>query len=213
MTEETHANAKSRSKKATGTVIERESRTSVLVEVELKRWQTISPDLRQQELEFINIRFHELLNEIYQSANLCVDRHKTFSENHTFWRRTVIVATCAVAITNLFAASKDVKSLMGGVISLLAAALAIVLTMLASLENFHNFAEKAQGYRESREFFLDAARDFDRRWDVYVRPFINDAEACFNAAELYRQLVARDNELRAKFKELTRTEGKGSKKQ
>ena len=83
---------------------------------------------------------------------------------------------------------------------------------LANLESFYNSAEKAQGYRESREFFLDAARDFDRKWDVYVRPFTDEAEACANAAELYRLLVAKDGELRAKFKELIKTEGKGSKK-
>ena len=71
-----------------------------------------------------------------------------------------------------------------------------------------NARERAQAYRESRELFLDVAREFDRRWDIYVRPIGDHPEACLNASELYRQLVAKDRELRAKFKELTKTESK-----
>jgi hypothetical protein len=37
----------------------------------------------------------------------------------------------------------------------------------------------------------------------YVRPLKDSAEACSNAAELLRRLVAADRELRARFKNLT----------
>jgi hypothetical protein len=211
MSKKEQANAKDREELPVTTSSSKDSHRTVLVEIELVRWRLIPIETRQTELKFLNERFHELLNELYDSANLCVDRNKTFSNIHTIWRRVVIIGTGVVAITNLLAANKDLKTLAGGIISILAAVFAVVLAMLANLESFHNSAEKAQGYRESREFFLDAARDFDRRWDVYVRPFTDEAEACANAAELYRLLVAKDSELRAKFKELTKTEGRGSR--
>jgi hypothetical protein len=197
-TKETKAKNGSRSLK--------EGRSPVLVEAELSRWNLITLEVRQQELGFLNERFHELLNEIYSSANLCVDRHNTLSKNHVTWRRTVIVGTGIVAIVNLLAANHYLREYIGPGISVLAAVIAVVLAILANLESFYNASEKAQAYRESREFFLDAAREFDRRWDAFVRPFTDNAEACVNASELYRQLVVKDSELRAKFKELTRTE-------
>jgi hypothetical protein len=190
----------------------KEPPASILVQAELTRWQSILVETRQDELKFMDERFHDLLNELYDSANVCVDSYQTFSKSHTKWRCGIIVGTSVVAVTNLIAAYKDVRNFAGGIVSLLAAVLAIGLTMLASLESFYNSSKKAQAYRESRELFLDAARDFDRRWDVYVRPFTDTAEACVNGAELYRQLIAKDSEIRAKYEELTQTP-EGSKKE
>jgi len=186
-------------------------RGNVLVEVELKRWSVITPQIRQRELGVFNDRFHELLNELYDSANLCVDLYQSFAKTHVYWRRTLIVGTGFVAIVNLLAANDKVTSWSGETFSVVAAVLAVILAILANLESFYNAAEKAEGYRQSRELFLDAARDYDHRWDVYVRPLSDNAEACVNAAELYRQLVAKDSELRAKFKELTKRERKPAK--
>jgi hypothetical protein len=115
-------------------------------------------------------------------------------------------------VANLLAANREIRNFAGGAVPVLAAVLAVVLTMLASLESFYNAAKKAQGYRESRELFLDVARDFDWRWNALVRPFVDTPQACVNAAELYRQLVAKDAEIRAKYEELTRTP-EGSKKE
>ena len=69
---------------------------------------------------------------------------------------------------------------------IVAAIAAAVLALLANLENFSNALERAQAYRESRELFLDAAREFERSWRMAVDPFYPDPEACVNAAELYR---------------------------
>lgn len=184
----------------------RETLQIALVPAEQDRWNLLSLQIRQQELENLNKRFHEVLNEWYDSANFCVDHHARLSKNHLYWRRTVIVGTAVVAISNLLAANKAIREFWYGFAAITAAVLAALLAMLANLESFYNAAEKAQAYRESRELFLDAARDFDRRWDFFVRPFTDNAEACVNASELYRQLIVRDTELRAKLKELTKTE-------
>src|SRR5262249_54659824 len=149
---------------------------------------------------------HELLNDIYESANLCVARYNSFSKSHVWWRRIMIVGTGLLAVINLLAANKDVKEAIANKFSfnglaVIAAAFAIVLAILANLESFGNFPEKAQAFRASRDLFLDVAREFDRRWDIYVLSFGGSPEACLNAAELYRQLVAKDRDLRTKFKE------------
>ena len=117
-----------------------------------------------------------------------------------------------MAIVNLISAHRWVQESTKGLFPIAAAVLAVTLAILANLESFSNSFEKAQGYRESRELFLDVAREFDRRWDVYVRSLGDSPEACVNAAELYRQIAARDRELRAKFKELTKTEAKAPKR-
>jgi hypothetical protein len=183
-----------------------EDRSLALIQIELKMWATISPEMRKEQLQGFNDRYHGVLDELYISANLCVDRYQAFSKAHTRWRWTLILGTGFIAIVNLLAAHKWVQERTGGLFPIAAAVLAVVLAILANLESFSNSLEKAQGYRESRELFLDVAREFDRRWDIYVRPLGDSAEACVNATELYRQIAVRDRELRAKFKELTKTE-------
>ena len=86
-----------------------------------------------------------------------------------------------------------------------AAIYAAILTLFSNLENFNNFLERSQAFRESREIYLTAYREFERRWHVYVRPFGDGAEACVNATVLYREVVERDESLRSKFKEITET--------
>jgi len=185
-----------------------DDRGSALIEVEREMWVSISTEVRIEQLSLLDQRYHQLLDEIYGSANLCVDRYQTFSQAYSLWRRIVIVGTGVVALVNILAAYRISGHNLFEHGSLFAAILASVLAILVNLESFLNARERAQAYRESRELFLDVAREFDRRWDIYVRPIGDHPEACLNASELYRQLVAKDRELRAKFKELTKTESK-----
>jgi hypothetical protein len=189
-----------------------EDRGSALIQIELKMWATISPEMRKEQLQAFNERYHGILDELYISANLCVDRYQSFSKAHTKWRWALILGTGFIAIVNLLAAYKRVQETTGSLFPIGAAVFAIILAILANLESFSNSLEKAQGYRESRELFLDVAREFDRRWDIYVRPLGDSAEACVNATELYRQIAVRDRELRAKFKELTKTEARAPRR-
>jgi hypothetical protein len=186
-----------------------DERGSLLIEIEREMWVSISSEVRIEQLGLLNERYHQLLDEIYNSANVCVDRYQSLSRLHWHWRRAVIIGTGIVALANLFTAHKagDPKNLSTNP-ALIAAVLAVVLTIIVNLESFVNALDRAQSYRESRELFLDVAREFDRRWDIYVRPLGDNPEACLNASELYRQLVAKDRELRTKFKELTKTDSK-----
>lgn len=185
-----------------------DDRGSALIEVERDMWVSVAAEVRIEQLSLLDQRYHQLLDEIYASANLCVDRHQTLSQQHSLWRKIVILGTGTVAIVNILAAYKVSGSRLFEYGSLVAAVLAGTLAVLANIESFLNARERAQAYRESRELFLDVAREFDRRWDIYVLPLRDQPEACLNASELYRQLVAKDRELRAKFKELTRTDSK-----
>ena len=75
-----------------------------------------------------------------------------------------------------------------------------MLAILANLENFGNFLERGQSYREARELYVDAGREFERLWQTHVVAFWPRPEACVNARELYRRICVRDSELRRKVK-------------
>ena len=190
-----------------------DDRGATLIQIELANWADIDSETRIEQLKTLDDRYHGIIDELYGSANLCVDRHQEFSRSHGRWRRILIIGTGAIALLNMGAVNQA-KWLADHphIFPIAAAVCAIVLAILANLESFSNSLEKAQAYRESRELFLDVAREFDRRWDVYVRPYAETPEACSNAAELYRQVVVRDRELRAKFKEMTKTELRSSRR-
>jgi hypothetical protein len=176
-----------------------------------KFWSGISNQQRIVLLQEFDARYQQQLDELYAAANLCVERYEGLSSGHMYWRRLVIVGTSVVALANLFAANRSLAIKAPNLVPMIAAVIAVVLALLANLESFLNYSERAQAYRESRDLFLDAARDYDRLWDIYVRPFGSEPEACLNATELYRRIVISDKDLRGKFKELTKTEKKTGK--
>jgi hypothetical protein len=182
-----------------------------LLEVDSESWSAAESKQRVQLVEEVRIRYYQYLDELYDAANLCVDRYQDFSSQHTKWRRTLIIGAGVVAIINLLAANKRLADATYNVVPICAAVAAVVVTILANLESYYNWATRAQAYRESRELFLDAAREFERAWNVYVRPFGDSSEAWANGIELYKRIVAKDRELRSTFKELTKTEKKPSK--
>jgi hypothetical protein len=185
--------------------------SSNLLEVELESWTDAGAELRIQLLEEMGSRFYLYLDELYNAANLSVERYQTLSDGHARWRRTLIIGTGILAIINLLAANSDLAKATLNIVPIAAAVAAVVLTVLANLESYYNYANRAQAYRESRELFLDAAREFERAWNVYVRPFGDGPEAWANGAELYKRIVAKDRELRSAFKDLTKTEKKSGK--
>jgi hypothetical protein len=181
---------------------------SNLLELEPDSWSAINSDQRLQLLSDISSGYYQYLDELYTAANLCVERYQSYSTQNIRWRRKLIVGTGVVAIINLLAANKTVAQQSWNVVPISAAIAAVILTILANLESYYNYANRAQAYRESRELFLDAAREFERAWNVFVRPFGDGPEAWANAVELYKRIVAKDRELRSTFKELTKTEKK-----
>jgi|SRR5277367_2217485 len=176
--------------------------------LEPEGWLSLDSEQRGKLIAYVNLRYTSYLNDFYESANLCVDRYDEFTSRYRVWRYTLITGTGVVAIINLLAANKSLSTWSYNIIPIIAAVAAAVLAVLANIETFHNSAENAHAYRESREMFLDAAREFDRVWSVSVISLGDSAEAYSNAVELYRRIVSADRELRSKFKELTKTDNK-----
>lgn len=186
---------------------------SALRQVQYEDW--CDPTRNQEEREnFLNAiykSYHNIIDEFYVSANKSAELFTQLSKKHKRWRWTIIIFTGFVVVVNLIAAyvvANFAKQGSDGGSSpaawpLAAAIVAALLAILANLENFANPLERSQQFRESREIFLTAAREFEGRWKIYVVPYWPEAEACINAAELYPRLLTRDSELRAKLRELT----------
>ena len=179
-----------------------------LTEADETYWNSRPPEERVEYLKQLDAIYKALLNEFLTSANLCVRMHRKLARRHRFWRIGLITITGGLAILNLLAAlspSPDPLWWSKNILIISAAIYAAILTLFSNLENFNNFLERSQAFRESREIYLTAYREFERRWHVYVRPFGDGAEACVNATVLYREVVERDESLRSKFKEITET--------
>jgi hypothetical protein len=117
----------------------------------------------------------------------------------------LIIITGLVALLNLVAMQ---DTAIARILSGVAGGAAVILAIFTNLESFFNYSERAQIYRESRELFLDAYREFDMLWNTHVLPYYGMPEACLNAAILYRRITAKDQDLRRKLKQLTTTDQK-----
>jgi hypothetical protein len=167
-------------------------------------FEELAPQQKEVLLGYVSTRFREYLDGFYKSSNLCVDKYNTFRKVHHRWRYTAIIGTGCLACLNFLAAQQDLVKQWGWVVvPKVAAIAALILAVLANLEAFGNSAERAQGYRESRELFLDAAQEFDRVWTIAVNALGDTPQAYLNAIELYRRIVAADRDLRSTFKELS----------
>jgi hypothetical protein len=169
------------------------------------KWAERPVEERRKYLERTLTEYTGLVNELTDSSNSCLDKYEHFVKSHVVWRWAVILSTGTIALLNILVthSSASPGSIWSARLSLGASAFAVCVTILATLEGFTNAAERAQGYRESREMFVDVSRDFAAAWETYVSPLQDSAEACANAWELHKRLIAADRELRARFKNLT----------
>ena len=175
-----------------------------LVALGTREWLSWPEEHRQAFLTETDQSYRALLDEFFIVANKCVEQNQRYLQLHGSWRRRIIVSTGIVTIVNVLAASKIPRT--SSWLPIAAAVCAAGLGILANLESFYDCNGRAQAYRESRELFLDAGREYTRLWESYVRPLGTTAEACMNASELYRLVTVKDRELRLKLKELTKTE-------
>ena len=170
---------------------------------------------RKAYIDGLKASYQSLLDEFVATADACVDGTDSLEQINRKWRWTIILGTGVVAIVNIVAANfvtlKDQgvvwQQNVASVVSVLAAIAAAVLAVLANLENFTGAQRRAQGFRQARERFLDASREYEQLWNTYVNPFYPRAEACMNAISLIRMLVEKDRELRDGLVELTKSKG------
>jgi hypothetical protein len=177
------------------------------------RWAELGPEQRQAYLERTFTEYGKLLNELIDASNGCVEKYAEFTKAHVIWRWTVIIGTGTIALLNIIGTWIHVHfgqlTIPGGdrlfadSFGIVTSVFGVVVTIVATLEGFSNSAERAQGFRESREMFLDTSREFTAAWETYVGPLSDTAEACQNACELNRRLIQADRDLRSRFKDLT----------
>ncbi len=169
-------------------------------------WASLTVEQRKSFISDTYKEYADLIQEIVESSNNCVDKYEKFIHAHVVWRWVVIISTGMIALLNIFvthASASVPEPSWGAPLSLTASVFAVLVTIVATLEGFTNSAERAQGYRESREMFVDVSREFSAAWDNFVEPLRDGPEACANAAELHKRLIAADRELRTRFKNLT----------
>ncbi len=166
---------------------------------------------RKAYIDGLKASYQVLLDEFVATADACVDRTDSLEVLNRKWRWTIILGTGVVAIINILAANivtlsdGEAGKAAANAISIFAAVTAAVLAVLANLENFTGAQRRAQGFRQARERFLDASREYEQLWNTYVNPFYPRAEACMNAISLIRMLVEKDRELRDRLVELTKS--------
>ena len=186
-----------------------------LTEVNIKNWSARSKKERIAYLSTVEKFYFAIVDEFLKSSNLCVERHRIYNERHTNWRWLLILATGVLALLNLYAAWDPPPNFPlphdRQILSLVAAAYAASLIVLGNLEAFSKSLERAQAYRQARELFLNANRQYEQHWHSYVRPFGDSASACVNASKLHEMLVSKDVEVRETVKESTDIESSKEK--
>lgn len=188
---------------------------SQLLEPSQAYWS--NPDINQAErktfIDGLQTAYQSILLEFINTADACVDQTNFFEKVNQKWRWIVILGTGVVAIVNILAANLVTADPIGNsdtpaiFLSVTAAVAASILAVLANLENFTGAPRRAQGFRQARERFLDASREYEQLWNTYVNPFYPKAEACMNSIILMRMLVEKDQELRDRLVELTKIKG------
>jgi hypothetical protein len=169
-------------------------------------WAALSLEQQKKFVDNTYSEYAALIGEIVTTSDHCVDKYEQFMRAHVRWRWAVIISTGFIALLNIMVTHSSAinpKPWWAGSLSVTASVFAVLVTIVATLEGFTNSAERAQGYRESREMFVDVSREFTAAWDNFVEPLKDGPEACANAAELHKRLIAADRELRARFKNLT----------
>ena len=186
----------------------RKNNDDELVQPSAEDWKSQEPDVLAKCYEQIQIDFFGILNDYFEQANTFAHQYRAYSLSHARWRFWTIIATGALAAINICAAIDFLKpsyfagialpSLLSGV----AAVYAGCLTIAGNVENLLNLAERAAGFRKSRDIVLSQYREYCAKWVNYVEAFGNTPLACTNASRLYRQLVESDEGLRQKLGQL-----------
>jgi hypothetical protein len=182
-----------------------------VIKQSLQYWIKAGKDRRLTYLNRIHEYYYHILRDFFKQANLCTDNFKGCDQKYARIRNAIILATGIMAIINIFAAcmaglSGSIGSM---VVSVFAAIYAAALTVLVNFENHYKYADRTQRFRQIRELYLDAAREFEKDWPRYVEAFSDEAVACLNASKLCDEIYKQDIEIRKKAIEI---EGKFEQK-
>ena len=182
-----------------------------LIEAEQEIWEARDESDRIDFINEISRSYHLLVLEFYNESNSSGRWYRSLKKSHFRWRLLITVGAGLIALLNVImgfdpASGKEVPWIGLSVTKFIAFAGAIVATIVTIITRFETFGsahERAPGYRQARDLFLDAGRDYEGRWRESVRPFQPRAEACVNAVRLNNEIITKDRELRAQFREMT----------
>jgi hypothetical protein len=171
-------------------------------------WASRTQKERRHYYSQIDLNYHTIVDEFFKSADNSVDKFRSFTKSHVKWRWLITILAGVLATLNIIVAYTakldDVVWLKYLQLPLVAAVFASIIAIVSNLENLNHYADRAQAYREIREMALNAAREYEMFWHIYVRPFSDSPKACVNAVKLYRQVIEKDEEIRGQTKELTK---------
>lgn len=174
-------------------------------------WIHQSQEERRHFMEQIDLSYHTIVNEFFETADLSTDKYLKFSKSNKRWRRWITVLAGMLAILNILVAyTTTLQKEIFPLLPLLAAVFASVIAIFSNLENLYKYADRAEAFGDVREISLNAAREYEMKWHVYVRPFIDNPKACMNAAKIYQQIIEKDQEIRGQTREMTHIAKKAS---
>jgi hypothetical protein len=180
-------------------------------------WHGRSAEERQGYLEQLNLSYHAIVDDFLHLSSTAVESYQDMVTRHLSARRRMIWMSGAMAIANIVVSvvvaqgdsphfTESSRSWLKGagiVLPGLVAVYAALIAVFSNLESLENHLPRAQTYRQARESSLNAFRELEMLWHVYVRPFSDTPAACVNAANLYRRAVTRDQEVRGQIMEKT----------
>ncbi|MGR3343989.1 MAG: hypothetical protein ACU0DI_12310 [Paracoccaceae bacterium] len=176
-------------------------------------------------LELIFVDYDSILTDWHKNSQLSSDEFKKFSEKGHQWRHRLIWLTGTVAILNTAAAFSLIEKFkfdlppngqalaganvitLAAILTVVAALVAVLATILGNIENFMAYPARAVRKREAREIYFSAYWKFRSKWLSGVVALGKTPNACANAALLYSDIVAAVVEIRENIKELLSEKG------
>lgn len=162
-------------------------------------WTKRHENIRKDFVSEVRGRYQKRLEYFKSEADRCAIRTRKLARSHRIMRFVMILSTGMMAILNLSQNFPFVEKWRMPVICSLYAALLVVLT---NLDSFFAYQTRALAYRDCREVYMTAVRQFDRMWLGSVHPLGHEPSACTHAEELLERIDERDEELRRKLQEL-----------
>ncbi len=207
--------------------------TSASEVVKTSLWNNFIPTERDFEgktdeeinkfLSQIYADYQFILKDMHSNAELSNQDYQKFSKSGRRWRFWLIWVTGIVAILNTSAAlglfgQLEFKRFLGweleeivtvaGFLTVVAAVVAVLATVLGNIENFFSYSEQAARRREAREMYFAVYWKYHSRWKFYVIAYGATGKACANASSLYSELVEEFVSIRKNVGELSKRASK-----
>ncbi len=182
-----------------------------LLEPDRSYWAENDPQNMADHIDLHCEIFNSYLEYYKKRADAALRTSAKRKQQYRWWKGAIIILTGSLAIQNILVAngggveipfvSFDSAIVEGAVV---AAILSAIIGIVVNFDSFFAFADVAETNRSIRELYLDAHREYETRWVVYVESYGCSPEACLNATRLLRAIQDRDLSLRNEERQLSR---------